>query len=523
MRSRQDPTIQIVLGISLFVFVLCSYLAWQAYNTQKELREQTLPDRKKALQRQKENYRAKLDRLTKASAAIGWKYMYLDLVPADDHERDYLKDGLYRFETYPDVEELKKQGQLAEKAKEFLTEAGYSESYIEKVTTDQFQTEQLLNAYYKALGSQQQSTLTNLQAMAEHLNQARTVLETVAGDEVDLGSVGRKEDWKIESPDQANTDAPNYLASGPEGVTIAALLKKMNDVLSTLRSKKENLRNEIKSTRQNYYTFTKMYGDQQKISNLISEKNQQISSLESDIESLREDVSSNREQMVENLDEEGEKVWNQQKKKNDLLDQQTRALEARKDRITSLKKRLKRLREQHRKSVEREARKDRVDGEILTVNQDARIGFVNIGKSDGLFRGTTFEVFNTAKGGRLIEKGTIEITNRFDEYSRFKIVRQPDRLNRPISSGDLIRSETFDPEDVKVFVFAGHMKGNYDRSTLRELIEENGHRVAPGVSSQTDFLIVGRGYRNDRDYEKARDLGIDTISQKQLQRMFDLD
>jgi len=521
MRSRNDPTVNIILGISLFVFVLCSYLAWQTYKTKENLRKETLPDRKQALKNQKDDFEKKLERLREATDVLGWRYLYLDLVPAEDHKRKYLEDGLYNLRAYPSIKELRESGRFREQAKKILTEAGYSASYVEQATLNRYQTERLIRDYYEALGNQQNKTLTNLQNMAEHLNQVRRVLIDYVGDEIDLGPVSEKDTWTISKEDNKDLRAPNYLGD-TEGVTLSTLLTRMNMVLNKLTNRRKSIENNIESTRKTYYTFTKQFGDQQKIDNLISTGNEEVAGLRSDIDALRDDVRSNRQQLLTNLNEEGVNVWNKQKEKNALLDRHTRVQEQQNDRKQALKQRLERLQEQQKEPVERETQ-DQVDGSVLTVNQDAGIGFIDIGKQDGLLQGTEFEVFETVKGGRIVEKGTIKVTDRMKKYARFKIVNQIDDLNKPIDKKDLVRSDTFDRDDRKVFVFAGQMKGPYSRSALEELIEENGHRVEPEISPRTDFVVIGRGYSGDRDYRKAMDLGIDTISQTQLKRMLGIE
>ncbi len=172
--------------MTLFVFLLCSYLAWQTYKTKENLRTETLPDRKEALKNQKDDYEKKLARLKEASDVLGWHYLYLDLVPSKAHKRKYLRDGLYDLRAYPSIKELRESVNFRKQARKILTEAGYSKSYVEKATLNRYQTERLIRDYYEALGNQQEKTLTNIQNMAEHLNQVRRVLIDFVGDEVDL-------------------------------------------------------------------------------------------------------------------------------------------------------------------------------------------------------------------------------------------------------------------------------------------------------------------------------------------------
>ncbi len=68
----------------------------------------------------------------------------------------------------------------------------------------------------------------------------------------------------------------------------------------------------------------------------------------------------------------------------------------------------------------------------------------------------------------------------------------------------------------KTFVVTGTMK-NYTRSEIQELIKRHGGRVASSVSRNTDYVVVGENPGSKLD--RARELGIPTISEEELEQM----
>ena len=68
----------------------------------------------------------------------------------------------------------------------------------------------------------------------------------------------------------------------------------------------------------------------------------------------------------------------------------------------------------------------------------------------------------------------------------------------------------------KTFVVTGTLK-NYTRSEVEELIRSHGGRVASSVSRNTDFVVVGENPGSK--LARARELGVSTISEEELERM----
>ena len=68
----------------------------------------------------------------------------------------------------------------------------------------------------------------------------------------------------------------------------------------------------------------------------------------------------------------------------------------------------------------------------------------------------------------------------------------------------------------KTFVVTGTLQ-NYTRAEVEELIRRNGGRVASSVSRNTDYVVVGENPGSK--LQRARELGVPTITEEELERM----
>ena len=69
----------------------------------------------------------------------------------------------------------------------------------------------------------------------------------------------------------------------------------------------------------------------------------------------------------------------------------------------------------------------------------------------------------------------------------------------------------------KIFVISGIFE-NYSRDELKDLVENNGGKMASGITSKTNFLIAGNGVGPSK-LEKAQQLGVTFLSEDALINM----
>ena len=73
----------------------------------------------------------------------------------------------------------------------------------------------------------------------------------------------------------------------------------------------------------------------------------------------------------------------------------------------------------------------------------------------------------------------------------------------------------------KVFVITGSLEHFTNRNELKELIEKNGGKVSGSVSSKTNFLINNDTTSNSSKNKKARELGVEIISEEDFLKLLE--
>ena len=78
-----------------------------------------------------------------------------------------------------------------------------------------------------------------------------------------------------------------------------------------------------------------------------------------------------------------------------------------------------------------------------------------------------------------------------------------------------------DSFDGKVFVITGSLEHFTNRNELKELIEKNGGKVSGSVSSKTNFLINNDTASNSSKNKKAKELGVEIISEEDFLKLLE--
>jgi hypothetical protein len=139
------------------------------------------------------------------------------------------------------------------------------------------------------------------------------------------------------------------------------------------------------------------------------------------------------------------------------------------------------------------------DGQIILIDDQARVVHLNMGIDDRVYQGLTFTVYD--RGTSIPEDGRgkaeIEVFDVADTYSAARITQS--ELNKPILQGDFVANLIWDAERTNVFVIAGDfdLDNNgmidYDGANkVKTLIEKWGGRVDDAISIDTNFLVLGQ-------------------------------
>ncbi|MBN1973605.1 MAG: hypothetical protein JW787_08190 [Sedimentisphaerales bacterium] len=138
------------------------------------------------------------------------------------------------------------------------------------------------------------------------------------------------------------------------------------------------------------------------------------------------------------------------------------------------------------------------DGQILSIDNNTKIVYVNLGSNDRVYRGLTFAVYDKGAyiGQEGQDKAEIEIFDIGTTYSAARIIKS--EINKPILNGDTIANLIWASKKTNEFVIAGDFDLNKDgkndfdaEAKIKLIIEKWGGKVADKVSIETDFLIFG--------------------------------
>lgn len=202
---------------------------------------------------------------------------------------------------------------------------------------------------------------------------------------------------------------------------------------------------------------------------------------------------------------------------------------------------------------------DQPDGQITWVNQRSRTVWIDLGLGDGLYRQTSFSVYDKsdgsfargqtearkedgAQGGFDVKdysKAEIEVTRIISRnQAEARIVR--DDISNPILPGDVIFTPAWVPGQTVKFALAGFMDedgdGKSDRELIKNMISVTGGEVVAevtdngefqgAVSLDTRYLVLGErptdktGSETIKNYGKitglADDYGIEKIEFKKF-------
>ncbi len=137
------------------------------------------------------------------------------------------------------------------------------------------------------------------------------------------------------------------------------------------------------------------------------------------------------------------------------------------------------------------------DGEILAVSDELPLGWIDVGATDRLVVGTSFEVWSGSQSSPRY-KGRATVTRTQPNKSQVSFTGLADR-NDPIVAGDIVTNRLYDPRGEYNAVLLGNFSAPYDERELTALLDRIGIKVQQEVGLTTHFLIVGSELWEDEE------------------------
>lgn len=291
--------------------------------------------------------------------------------------------------------------------------------------------------------------------------------------------------------------------------TLQRYIEELENERNAVRTEAVNLKREAEEHRQKEKeTLEELNSFEQQKNAEIEKQHENRKVLDAKLRRTREENRQRIEMIMKSIEAIGAEIYE--------IEQQwlKEKLELEKE-IAELQKRIDTVK------MTKELAKERIeeaDGRILAVDSEMRYAYIDIGRKDGVTRGGVFLVFDLLKGGKKKEKGEVRVEEVHEHVSKVSIIKEFDP-DDPVVKGDLIFSEVFEREKVKVFVFIGRMRGKYTNEEARRKIMEVGWQVADKVTPETSYVVLGEGFEEDENFEEARRLGVHIIREHELIEM----
>jgi len=170
---------------------------------------------------------------------------------------------------------------------------------------------------------------------------------------------------------------------------------------------------------------------------------------------------------------------------------------------------------QHHREEAKERRDP--DGEILSINENRQLAYINLLRKDRLFKGTKFSVYSLEKGGQKLDKGVIEVIEVRENLSSVcAIVSVGDQANWPLKVGDKIYNELYEGGRTRYVAFAGRFVGKLSNEEAAAGLRKFGDVYQDKVDEKTNYVVVADGYEEHPNYKAALEYGIKILRESIL-------
>jgi len=170
---------------------------------------------------------------------------------------------------------------------------------------------------------------------------------------------------------------------------------------------------------------------------------------------------------------------------------------------------------QHHREEAKERRDP--DGEILSINENRQLAYINLLRKDRLFKGTKFAVYSLEKGGQKLDKGIIEVIEVRENLSSVcAVVSVADQTNWPLKVGDKIYNELYEGGRTRYVAFAGRFVGKLSNEEAAAGLRKFGDVYQDKVDEKTNYVVVADGYEEHPNYKAALEYGIKILRESIL-------
>jgi predicted nucleic acid-binding Zn-ribbon protein len=334
---------------------------------------------------------------------------------------------------------------------------------------------------------------TWLGTMVEHLD--GTASRIVGGVPETTSAEAKVNDVKTKVGNTLRSAQEHIDIADPNTTGLVQIIGYLTAELENTKKAKLATEEQLNDLQERFDSATKTNSEKEQAH--LSEKNklqQQVNQIQADYEDLQARLNKSTEDQIDTYRKQLEQATANIKTQNDELLKTQAELKMTEDMLKRAQQEVMDI----KPPPDHEVLAQRPDGEIILIDDQAKVVHLNIGSNQHVYRGLTFTVYDRSgsipKDGK--GKAEIEVFDVADTYSAARITQSEPK--RPILYGDIVANLIWNSDKTNVFVIAGDFDldndGNFDTNAIGRitaLIEKWGGRVADTISIDTDFLLLG--------------------------------
>ncbi|MHC4167841.1 MAG: hypothetical protein ACYSWQ_12850, partial [Planctomycetota bacterium] len=305
---------------------------------------------------------------------------------------------------------------------------------------------------------------------------------------------------KIDGAGKAIEDALNvakgYISiADPNMIGLVQTIKDLAAALDSTTKAKLNTEKELADKRAEFALAQAANADKEAALQVEKEEfRQQLEQTKKDYADLSTLLQQTTSEQVKRLTVERDQLRNDLSAKNSTLLETQALLKEAQDRMKLAQEEVAKI----EPGPDRAVLAQEPDGEVLLVDDKAKVVHLNIGGNEHVYPGLTFTVYDRGTAVTSDGKGKAEIKvfDVAETYSAARIVNP--EISKPILKGDIVANLIWDADRTNVFAVAGDFDldgdGQLDADAttrIETLVEKWGGKMADAITIDTDFLVLG--------------------------------
>lgn len=294
----------------------------------------------------------------------------------------------------------------------------------------------------------------------------------------------------------------------------------LDDIIDGIQAACTDVTTKLDESKRNFVRETEVRAQaEENINTIQGEMNRRVSELEAQLSDEQQRSQSQMDednQRISNLqaqlDEAEQRVREAENNAESVKAQCDKEINMLTARVNAQAKKLEVLREP-----------DQPDGKVMSSSSQSGLAFIDIGRMDGLRRGTKFDVFRQVKGGAMVSKGMIEVLDVDMNSAKCGVIGEVDELD-PIVKGDVIVNPHFARNMKRNFVFLGEFPAFMSKEFVKSRLQELGADVQEKIDSDSDFLVLGQKEKGEYsqeltdlpEFKLATKMGVQVLRLKDL-------